>query len=74
VTVNSSVNFVIYCIFGEKFKRIFLKSLCTMVGNPSPHDDIMRYPQSRQGTCSYFHVIRLLIDLDFRVEAGKNSI
>jgi len=23
VTLNSSVNFVIYCIFGEKFKRVF---------------------------------------------------
>ena len=23
VTLNSSVNFIIYCIFGEKFKRIF---------------------------------------------------
>jgi hypothetical protein len=47
VTVNSSVNFVIYCIFGEKFKRIFLKSLCLMVGNTSPSSDIVRYPHSR---------------------------
>ncbi|CAG4928090.1 unnamed protein product [Colias eurytheme] len=28
VTINSSVNFVIYVIFGEKFKRIFLKMFC----------------------------------------------
>ncbi|XP_022113137.1 FMRFamide receptor-like [Pieris rapae] len=28
VTINSSVNFVIYVIFGEKFKRIFLKLFC----------------------------------------------
>lgn len=29
VTLNSSVNFVIYVIFGEKFKRVFLKMFCT---------------------------------------------
>lgn len=28
VTINSSVNFVIYVIFGEKFKRVFLKIFC----------------------------------------------
>ena len=28
VTVNSSVNFVIYCIFGQKFRRSFLKLIC----------------------------------------------
>ncbi|KAG8186389.1 hypothetical protein JTE90_026807 [Oedothorax gibbosus] len=28
VTVNSSVNFVIYCIFGRKFKRTFLVVFC----------------------------------------------
>ncbi|KPI95295.1 FMRFamide receptor [Papilio xuthus] len=28
VTINSSVNFVIYVIFGEKFKRVFLKLFC----------------------------------------------
>nr|ALM88335.1 FMRFamide receptor [Chilo suppressalis] len=28
VTINSSVNFVIYVIFGEKFKRVFLKMFC----------------------------------------------
>lgn len=28
VTVNSSVNFIIYCIFGQKFRRSFLKLLC----------------------------------------------
>ena len=25
VTLNSSVNFIIYCIFGEKFKKLFCK-------------------------------------------------
>jgi len=28
VTLNSSINFVIYCIFGEKFKRIFFRLFC----------------------------------------------
>nr|QMS43312.1 FMRFamide receptor [Thaumetopoea pityocampa] len=28
VTINSSVNFVIYVIFGEKFKRVFVKMFC----------------------------------------------
>ena len=28
VTVNSSVNFIIYCIFNDKFKRIFCKLFC----------------------------------------------
>lgn len=44
VTFNSSVNFVIYVIFGEKFKRIFLLLFCTgRKGRESPdglmHDD-----------------------------------
>ncbi|XP_037963697.2 FMRFamide receptor [Plutella xylostella] len=29
VMINSSVNFVIYVIFGEKFKRVFLKMFCS---------------------------------------------
>ncbi|XP_012243009.1 FMRFamide receptor [Bombus impatiens] len=28
VTINSSINFIIYVIFGRKFKRIFLKLFC----------------------------------------------
>ena len=28
VTVNSSVNFIIYCIFGQKFRRLFLQLFC----------------------------------------------
>lgn len=49
VTINSSVNFIIYVIFGEKFKRLFLKLFCshtifsTGTGRESPdgatHDD-----------------------------------
>ncbi|XP_014214332.1 FMRFamide receptor [Copidosoma floridanum] len=32
VTFNSGVNFVIYVIFGRKFKRIFLKMFCQLPG------------------------------------------
>ena len=28
VSVNSSVNIVIYCIFGDKFQRLFLRYFC----------------------------------------------
>lgn len=28
VSVNSSVNFIIYCIFGDKFQRLFLRHFC----------------------------------------------
>ncbi|XP_031636401.1 FMRFamide receptor [Contarinia nasturtii] len=37
VTLNSSVNFIIYVIFGEKFKRIFLQLFCEgRIGRESP--------------------------------------
>lgn len=47
VTINSSVNFVIYVIFGEKFQRLFLMLFCNNAlfggGRESPdgatHDD-----------------------------------
>jgi hypothetical protein len=48
ITVNSSVNFIIYVIFGERFKRVFLKLFCShgwrgVGGRDSPdantHDD-----------------------------------
>lgn len=43
VTINSSVNFIIYVTFGEKFKRIFLLLFCKRrAGRDSPdmlHDD-----------------------------------
>lgn len=39
VTINSSVNFVIYVIYGKKFKRLFLKLFCPqgklMCGSPA---------------------------------------
>lgn len=43
VTLNSSVNFIIYVIFGEKFKRIFLLLFCKRRRREQPdglmHDD-----------------------------------
>ncbi|CAO1411743.1 unnamed protein product [Diamesa serratosioi] len=42
VTINSSVNFVIYVTFGEKFRRIFIMLFCKRrFGKESPdhHDD-----------------------------------
>lgn len=38
VTINSSINFIIYVIFGRKFKRIFLKLFCSsgLSGRDSP--------------------------------------
>lgn len=42
VTLNSSVNFIIYVIFGEKFKRIFLQLFCKgRLGRESP-DGLMQ--------------------------------
>ena len=32
VTLNSSVNFVIYCIYGEKFRRLFCDLVCKPCG------------------------------------------
>lgn len=58
VTINSSVNFIIYVIFGEKFKRIFLRLFCshgifgTTIGRESPdgatHDDSLASTADRQ--------------------------
>ncbi|XP_069183263.1 LOW QUALITY PROTEIN: FMRFamide receptor [Procambarus clarkii] len=31
ITINSSVNFIIYCIFGQKFRKLFLKMFCSGV-------------------------------------------
>jgi hypothetical protein len=68
VTVNSSVNFVIYCIFGEKFKRIFLKAMCVLLGkeNYSPPGELIRYPNnnsfvSEMGTNSLYRTRSVLI-------------
>ena len=46
ITINSSVNFIIYCIFGEKFKRIFFKMFCSLTGQGSQRgqSELLRYP------------------------------
>jgi len=47
ITINSSVNFIIYCIFGHKFKRIFWTILVRLTGGrPSPAHTtaVLRYP------------------------------
>ena len=46
ITLNSSVNFIIYCIFGDKFKRIFCKIFCPMISRRAGHHDqfMQRYP------------------------------
>lgn len=44
VTFNSSVNFVIYCIFGEKFKRVFCRMFCSSLirrNDNCPTNDFM---------------------------------
>lgn len=46
VTFNSSVNLVIYCIFGEKFKRIFFHMFCPSCLTKEPRTFVTRYPQT----------------------------
>lgn len=56
VTINSSVNFIIYVIFGEKFKRLFLLLFCNNslwgTGRESPdgatHEDSFMSNGDRQ--------------------------
>ena len=43
ITINSSVNFIIYCIFGEKFQRIFFKMFCSL-GGLGTQSELLRYP------------------------------
>ena len=49
VTVNSSVNFVIYCIFGDKFKRLFCSLFCKPCGVKAEVQHIQRYTTKRGG-------------------------
>jgi hypothetical protein len=41
VTLNSSVNFIIYCIYGEKFKRLFCAIFCNRCGG-ARRDNLVR--------------------------------
>ena len=51
VTFNSSVNLIIYCIFGEKFKRIFCQLFCHRTGGRGDgmqdHPFLTRYPHPK---------------------------
>ena len=57
VTFNSSVNFIIYCIFNDKFKRIFCKLFCcelflhkfgiySNIGAGATETYVHRYPEN----------------------------
>ena len=51
VTLNSSVNFVIYCIYGEKFKRLFCYLFCKPCGGGAENQHIQRYTTTRGNAC-----------------------
>ncbi|TRY63429.1 hypothetical protein TCAL_12380 [Tigriopus californicus] len=49
ITLNSSLNFIIYCIFGEKFKRIFFRLFCpTLMKAKTTSEYMQRYPIGAQ--------------------------
>jgi hypothetical protein len=63
VTLNSSSNFIIYCIFNDKFKRIFCKLFCCQMvlhklgvynngaaGGPYTETYVHRYPENSNRT------------------------
>ena len=47
VTLNSSVNFIIYCIYGDKFKKLFCQIFCRRCssGTGGGIDSFARYSQ-----------------------------
>ena len=49
VTLNSSVNFIIYCIYGDKFKRLFCSLFCKPCGAKEDIQHIQRYTTTRGG-------------------------
>ncbi|XP_063231841.1 FMRFamide receptor [Bacillus rossius redtenbacheri] len=67
ITINSSVNFIIYVTFGEKFKRLFFKLFCSrgpFGGRDSPeggtHDDsVVSNGDGRNCSVRSTHVCRL---------------
>lgn len=65
VSVNSSVNFVIYCIFGDKFQRLFLRyfwycACCCCRTARSPHSGEPRPPFTRPAPTPLTRSIRLV--------------
>ena len=54
MTLNSSVNFVIYCIYGDKFKRLFCSLFCKPCGGGrEDNQHIQRYTTTRGGGNHY---------------------
>jgi len=53
VTLNSSVNFIIYCIFGDKFKRIFYQLCCPVRANQMPQEFMQRYPDGARTVTAF---------------------
>ena len=58
VTINSSVNFIIYCIFGHKFKRIFLSLLCSLARGAARTNQagLIRYHSQHKVSYSHRHL------------------
>ncbi|GAB6023165.1 hypothetical protein CHUAL_007990 [Chamberlinius hualienensis] len=50
VTMNSSVNFVIYCIFGQKFRRILLRTVCSCLPTQFRHGRLSRGNDMEEST------------------------
>ena len=50
VTLNSSINFIIYCIFGQKFRRTFLK--------------MFTKSRCREKPWTYLYVIEVIAHID----------
>lgn len=62
VTINSSVNFIIYVTFGEKFKRLFLKLFCNnrlYLGNTGRESPDGATPDDSIMSCGERQSIRL---------------
>ncbi|KAK3858561.1 hypothetical protein Pcinc_035259 [Petrolisthes cinctipes] len=54
VTINSSVNFIIYCIFGQKFRRMVLKMFCgSFLGSTGAARDLAGQDSGAYGNSVY---------------------
>ncbi|XP_068245096.1 FMRFamide receptor-like [Palaemon carinicauda] len=61
VTINSSVNFIIYCTFGQKFRNVFLKTFCSrFVPTSLVRTGTSHYGEaSRNGGVAFTETVRL---------------
>jgi len=77
VTTNSSVNFIIYCIFGEKFKRIFLRSVFEFLGRNDYSlpggEEIIRYPNNSSASHQATAAASLSRPQSFLLRAGGSG-